>query len=78
MIGSGALPAPNRIGAIGEGRTLTGRRVAEIAWSLLSRLLLALFLAAVAALIPGEATQVLETRLTWSDVFHRRPLGRPV
>jgi hypothetical protein len=37
--------------------------------SLVSRVLLAVVLAAIAALIPGEAATILEGPLTWSDLF---------
>ena len=74
---SEALPATDRIGAIGQGRTLIGGG-SDTDQSLIPQLLLAVFLAAVAVLVPGEATRVLEIpRLAWSDVFsavHRRAL----
>ena len=74
MIGSEALPAGDRIGAIDDCRALTEGRSAETAPALIYRLLLAILLAAVAVLIPGEATRLLETPpLGWSEVFHPPP-----
>jgi hypothetical protein len=45
---------------------------------LISRLVLALLLAAVSVLIPGEATRFLEAPLDWSDLApkHRTSLTR--
>jgi hypothetical protein len=37
--------------------------------SLISRVLLAVVLAAIAALIPGEAAMILDGPLTWSDLL---------
>lgn len=70
MIVSEALPATDRIRAIGGRGKLTGRRVVDTTKSLLFRLLVAVFLVAVAVLIPGEASRVLEAPpVTWSDIF---------
>lgn len=40
---------------------------------LISRMLLAILLAAIAALIPGEGPRILDAPLTWSDLFQGPP-----
>ncbi len=72
MIGAESIPATHHGGVTATNYAISGEGTASEP-SLISRVLLAMLLAAGAVLIPGEATRALETPLSWSDLFQRQP-----
>lgn len=69
MISTEAMPAIARdVGGPSRQAVFAGD-LADPGTRLISRLVLALVLAAIAVLIPGEANRFLDAPLEWSDLF---------